>query len=52
MKQEFVTLISKYYSNREVGKQKGLMARKRVEEVYTWDRAMMFIDSVYERAVL
>lgn len=51
VKREFVALISKYHSNWEIGRQKGLIARKRVEEVYSWDRTMMFIDSVYERAV-
>lgn len=51
VKQEFVSLIIKYYKNRELEEQKGLLARKRVEEVYSWERTMCFIDSIYRKAI-
>lgn len=51
IKQDFISLVLKYYNNPELEMQKGLLARERVEKVYSWEKTMCFIDSVYKKVI-
>ena len=51
IKRDYVNVIKKYYSNRALLEEKGRAARKRIEDVYTWEHVMDVIDCVYDRIV-
>ncbi len=51
IKSDYVKIIKKYYENRDLEKKKGIAARRRIEEVYSWDYVMEFIDGVYSKVI-
>lgn len=51
IKRDYIKYIQKYYDDRELLIKKGLEARKRIESVYSWERVMDVIDSIYDRVL-
>lgn len=48
IKVDFLNTIKKYYENRNLLEKKGKVARKRIEEVYSWEYVMEFMDNLYD----